>query len=175
MLWSWTKPNTYDYYLKPQSMIQASSAPFPWRNPRPGADHPNITTPYYKRPEKILDSTVRRILPKTIADSLSPTGSRLAHLYGLPKTHKEQLAMRPILSATDTYNYPLAKWLDEKLKPLSLNQYTVTDTFEFTNEIHELKINKGEILVSYDVSSLFTNVPLDETIEILVNRAFTNN
>ena len=168
MLWSWTKPNTYDYYLKLQSMIQASSVPFPWRNPRPGAD------PLLQK-EKILDSLVRRILPKTIADSASPSGSRLAHLYGLPKTHKEQLAMRPILSATDTYNYPLAKWFDEKLKPLSLNQYTVTDIFDFTNEIHELKINKGEILVSYDVSSLFTNVPLDETIEILVNRALTNN
>ena len=122
--------------------------------------------------EKILDSIVSRILPKTIADSVSPTGSTLAHLYGLPKTHKEQLAIRPILSATDTYNYSLAKWLDEKLK---LNQYTVTDIFDFTNEIYKLKINKGEILVSYDVSSLFTNVPLDETIEILVNRAFTNN
>ena len=99
----------------------------------------------------------------------------MAHLYGLPKTHKEQLAMRPILSATDTYNFPLAKWLDEKLKPLSLNQYTVTDTFDFTKEIHDLKINKSKILVSYDVSSLFTNVSLDETIEILVNRAFSNN
>ena len=106
---------------------------------------------------------------------MSPTGSRLEHLYGLPKTNKEKLGMRPTLSATDTYNYPLAKWLDEKLKSLSLNQYTVTDTFDFTNEIHQLKINNGEILVSYDVSSLFTNVPLDETIEILVNRAFTNN
>ncbi|XP_068726170.1 uncharacterized protein [Montipora capricornis] len=127
--------------------------------------------------EKILDSIVRRILPKTIADSVSPSGSRLAHLHGLPKTHKDQLAVTPILSATDTYNYPLAKWLDEKLKPLSLNQYNfiVTDIFDFTNEIHELKINKSEILVSYDVSSLFTNVPLEETIEILVNRAFTNN
>ena len=122
--------------------------------------------------EKILDSIVRRILPKTIADSVSPSGSRLAHLHGLPKTHKEQLAMKPILSATDTYNYPLAKWLDEKLKPLSLNHYAVTDIFDFTNEIHEFKIIKGEIFVSNDVSSLFTNVPLDETIEILVNNWF---
>ena len=38
-----------------------------------------------------------------------------------------------------------------------------------------LEIANGDILVSYDVSSLFTNVPLDETIEILANRAFTNN
>jgi len=50
--------------------------------------------------EKHLESVVRKILPKQIADSVCPKGSRLAHLYGLPKTHKEKLAMRPILSAT---------------------------------------------------------------------------
>ena len=59
--------------------------------------------------EKELASIVRRILPKSIADSLVKKGSRLAHLYGLPKTHKEKLAMRPILSTTGTYNYKLAK------------------------------------------------------------------
>ena len=97
--------------------------------------------------EKTLDSIVRRILPKTIADSVSPTGSRLAHLYGLPKTHKEKLAMRPILSATDMYNYPLAKWLDEKLKPLSLNQYTVTDTIDFTNDtLHNLDLTRTDLV-----------------------------
>ena len=32
-----------------------------------------------------------------------------------------------------------------------------------------------DILVLYDVSSLFTNVPLDETIQLRANRAFTNN
>ena len=61
----------------------------------------------------------------------------------------------------------------EAFVPLSVYSYWY---FDFTNEFHELKINKGEILVSYDVSSLFTNVLLDETtIEILVNRAFSNN
>ena len=40
-----------------------------------------------------------------------------------------------------------------------------------------MKINKGYmyILVSYDVSSLFTNEPLDETIEILTEKAFRDN
>ena len=85
------------------------------------------------------------------------------------------MVIKPILSATNKDNFPLAKWLTEKLNPLSLNQYTLTDTFDFTNEIHDLKINKGEISVLYDVSSLFINLPLDETIEILVNRAFLNN
>ena len=79
------------------------------------------------------------------------------------------------ISATSSYNYPLAKWLDDKFKPLSLNQHTVTDIFEFVNEVRELKINEGYILVSYDVSSLFTNVPLDETISILAEKAFRDN
>ena len=56
-----------------------------------------------------LESVVRRIFPKHIADLLCPKGTRLAHLYGLPKTHKKHLAMRSILSATGTYNYALAK------------------------------------------------------------------
>ena len=71
--------------------------------------------------EKHLDAVARRILPKHIADTVCLKGSRLAHLYGLPKTHKERLAMRPILSATGTYNYTLAKWLD-------LEVHAVTDT-----------------------------------------------
>ena len=89
-------------------------------------------------------------------------------------THKEQLAMRPIFSAKHTYNYALAKWLEEKLKPLSCNQYTVTDTFQFVNEVQNVEINRSDILVSYDVTSLFTNVLLDETIQILADKAFND-
>ena len=91
---------------------------------------PKYYHPLFER-ERHFESVVRRILPKEIADSVCKKSSRLAHLCGLPKTHKERLAMRPILSATDTYNYPLAKWLDEKLKPLSINEYTISDIFQF--------------------------------------------
>ena len=122
--------------------------------------------------EKELASIVRRILPKSIADSLIQKGSRLAHLYGLPKTHKEKLAMRPILSATGTYNYKLAKWLDEKLKPLSTNEHTIGDIFYFADDLQEIEISDHDILVSYDVSALFTNIPVDERIGILARKAF---
>ena len=117
--------------------------------------------------EKHLESAVRRIIPKEIADFVCQKGSRLVHLYGLSTTHKERLAMRLILSATGTYNYALAKWLDEKLKPLSLNEYTVTDVFEFTKDIQHFELDDYNLLVSYDVTALFTNVPLDETIHVL--------
>ncbi|XP_068757437.1 uncharacterized protein [Montipora capricornis] len=83
--------------------------------------------------------------------------------------------MRPILSATRTYNFKLAKWLEEILKPLSVNEYTITDAFEFADEIRSISMNEEDILVSYDMTALFTNVPSNETINILVDKAFTND
>ena len=79
--------------------------------------------------------------------------------------------MRPILSASGTYNYKL----EEKLKPLSLNQYTIDDALGFSKEIHKHPVLEDDILVSYDVTSLFTNVPVQETTNILVEKAFTDN
>ena len=80
---------------------------------------------------------------------------------------------RPILSAAGTYNkYKLAKWLDEKLKPLSVNDHTVSDIFLFADDPHEMKIYEQGILVSYNVLSLFTNIPVDGTIEILGEKSF---
>ena len=121
-----------------------------------------------------MHETLHQILPEEIANSLSQS-SRLAHLYGLPKTHKATLSMRPILSATGTYNYNFAKWLEQKLKPLSLNEYTITDAFAFADEIRTHTMSETDILVSYDVTALFTNVPLDETIKLFVKKAFTDD
>ena len=125
--------------------------------------------------EKELISTVQRILPKNITDSVIQKGSRLSHLYGLPKTHKKQLAVRPILSATGAYNYKLAKWLDEKLKPLSVNDHIVKDIFEFGDDLHKLEIDEQDMLASYDVTALFTDVPVSETIELLTEKAFKDD
>ena len=90
--------------------------------------------------------------------------------------NKTTLAMRLILSATGTYNnYALAKWLDEKLKPWSTNEYTISDVFNFAEEIQHFKLDENGFLVSYDVTALFTNAPLDETIPILADKAFNDN
>ena len=56
-----------------------------------------------------------------------------------------------------------------------INEYTITDAFDFAEEIRNLSDNEDDILVSYDVTALFTNLPLDETINILVNKAFADD
>ena len=57
----------------------------------------------------------------------------------------------------------------------STNEYTISDIFEFPQEIQHLQVNENDIFVSYDVSALFTSVPLEETIQILANKAFAQN
>ena len=59
--------------------------------------------------------------------------------------------------------------------PLSSNEYTISDIFQFSEEIQHLQIGENDFLVSYDVTALFTNVPLEETIQILAKKAFNGN
>ena len=85
--------------------------------------------------------------------------------------------MRPILSATVPKRTIISSpsGLRKKLKPLPINQYTINDAFDFADETRNLSVNEDDILVSHDFKALFTNVPFDETIKILVNKAFTND
>ena len=89
-------------------------------------------------------------------------------MYGLPKIHKDGASIRPIISAVNTYNYELAKYLNEILKPLVNNEFTINDTYEFVNKANTLNVHVNKYMVSFDVESLFTNVPTLETIDLIL-------
>ena len=55
---------------------------------------------------------------------------------------------------------------------MSINNYSVTDIFSFADDLHEMKIDQHDNLVSYNVLCLFTNVPVDETVKIPAETAF---
>ena len=107
---------------------------------------------------------------------LKPVGSRPGIMYGLCKVHKDQTngaelpPFRPILSAIRTCSYNLAKFFVPILKEITINEYTVKDSFSFAGEIVEQDSNL--CMVSFDVESLFTNIPLDETINICTDRVY---
>jgi hypothetical protein len=85
-------------------------------------------------------------------DELMPIGSRQGILYGLPKVHKPNFPLRPIISAIGTHAYKLAKFLVPLLRPFSTNSYTITDTFMFVKELCELQINTNNVVMaSFDV------------------------
>ena len=81
---------------------------------------------------------------------------------------------RPIVSSVGTFSYNLARFLCDLLSPLVPNDYSFKDTFSFVTQIKNADLSKN-FLVSYDVTSLFTNIPLQETIDIAINLIFNHD
>ena len=108
-----------------------------------------------------------------------PSGSAPPRIYGTPKMHKFSSSdsfpkLRPIVLSIGTFNYNLACFLCDLLSPLVPNDYSCKDTFSFVSQIKKANLCK-KFLVSYDVTSLFTNIPLQETIDIAINLIFNHN
>ena len=101
-------------------------------------------------------------------------GSRPGFLYGLCKVRKAIVDIcppfRPILSAIGTPTYKIAKFLVLLLSCLTVNEFTIKDSFAFAKEIvHQ---DSSLFMASLDVDSLFTSIPLDETINICTESIF---
>ena len=112
-------------------------------------------------------------------DKIYPSGSKPASIYGLPKIHKlninkDNLSLRPIISSIGTYNYNLSKFLTNLLAPVIPTTNCTKDSFTFCEEIKKVRAT-NKFLISYDVCSLFTSIPLKETIDIAVDLLFEHN
>ena len=132
--------------------------------------------PTIKRENSLLNTLSNLKKQKIISDEIfkkiRPTGSRPGIIYGLPKIHKSGYPLRPIISSSGTYNYNLSKFIDGLIKPLRVNsKYILNDTFDFINKLSKVNF-AGMYMVSFDVESLFTNIPLEETIDILCKIIF---
>ena len=103
-------------------------------------------------------------------NKLRPLGSKPRTFYGLAKLHRPLKnglpPFRPILSAISTPTYKLANFQVPFLSDITQNEFTVKDPFIF---VHEILTHDSDLcLASLDVDALFTNIPLDETIDICV-------
>ena len=129
-----------------------------------------------------VQRTLRKIknkLPSFVHFKIYPTGSLPGKFYGAAKVHKvpnnstaEHLPLKPIISNIGTATYDLAKYLAQLLKPLSESRFTIKNSKTFTKMLKKMRIPPGYKMVSFDVVSLFTNVPLDETIDIIIKRIY---
>ena len=60
------------------------------------------------------------------------------------------------------------------LAPLYKSEFTINNTKEFVKYIQKQKFPDGYMMVSFDVASLFTNVPLEETNKIIFKKIYLN-
>ena len=118
----------------------------------------------------------RKLITLSTYNSIRPTGAQRPKLYGLPKTHKPNCPLRPILSMVGTSQHKIAKYLVSILQPVldKYSRYTIKDSFSFVemlNNIPSTSINNVH-MCSFDIKSLFTNVPLTEVINICISQLY---
>ena len=89
-----------------------------------------------------------------------------------PNDSVQHLPVRPIVSNIATATYHFSKYLGSLLSPLCESEYTVKNSKSFVKRVKLGKIPSNCKIVSFDVKSLFTNVPLDQTISIILNRIY---
>ena len=137
----------------------------------------NTIHPIVKKENSIKDYVYRyfkKHVDSHTYNKLHPSGSGPGKLYGMCKVHKEDYPMRPVVSMIGTAEYELAKYLDTWIKPYIPSTYMLSSTQDFLARIKEVPIEQGDYCVSFDVQSLFTNIPLEEAIKIIANYIFSD-
>ena len=94
-------------------------------------------------------------------------------MYGLPKLPKQQIPFRPILSMIKSPQHKLARFLNFLVEPVLTyySQFAVKDSFEVIEKIRNTK-STIRVLTSFDVKQLFTNVPLEESTKVSVDKLY---
>lgn len=99
---------------------------------------------------------------------LHVSNPKVASLYALPKIHKNPISMRPICSNVNVPTEKLAGWLLKTLSKYPVNfGCDILNSIELVNKIKDVKVKRGQILCSFDLQSMYTNIPVTNAIESL--------
>lgn len=102
--------------------------------------------------------------------SLKTSDVPLLKAYGLPKIHKKDFPFRLIVSSTNSALYKLASFLNDIImNSLPHTSGHVANSFDLYDRLSGVKLRNSDIIFSLNVTSLFTNVPLDLTFQSISN------
>ena len=97
--------------------------------------------------------------------SLRPDPPHIPVFYTLKKIHKPTPVARPIISGCDGPTERISAFVDHLIQPIAEKRASYLKyTTDFRNFIEKTKLPKSRILVSMDVTSLYTNTPQEEGI-----------
>ena len=90
--------------------------------------------------------------------------------------HKNGYPLRPIISTIGSYQYQLSKYLAKSIsnaRPQAKSY--IKDSFEFVKKTKEVALNKETTytMCSFDVENLYSNLPVEEVIEVVLGFMYT--
>ena len=104
-------------------------------------------------------------------NALSCTNTTLAKCYGLPKIHKKDVPFRPIISLINSPTHFLAKIIYNEIKhSIKIPASHINNSLHLKQKLESVIIPDDHILLSLDVISLFTNIPLQLVLDSLDRR-----
>ena len=93
----------------------------------------------------------------------------IPRVFGLPKIHKVSVPLHPIVFFINSSTYNLSKFLSCILSSLLANHYSVHNSKEFVDCFQSFTISENEILVFFDLVSMFTSVPEDKALGLVLD------
>ena len=116
--------------------------------------------------QKMLNSrkTCQIKVNKFHNNQLTLINTVLAKCYGLPKIHKQDIPLRPIISLINSPTHFLDKILYDELKDcIKVPKSHLNDSLDLKKKkkLEDLVLDDNHVLLSLGVSLLFTNVPCD--------------
>jgi len=140
-------------------------------------DDNNTYTKLPKDPTRQIEKQVRdciskwhtnKLIDDKTKDKLIVRNSLPPKIYFLPKIHKKDLPLRPIVSSIQSPTYNLSKHLSNILSNITnKKEYSIHNSIDFKNKIKNKIVSNGHAILSLDVSSLFTNIPTDLVTKLI--------
>ena len=120
-------------------------------------------------------------ISKAEFDQMRPRNAKPATTHRLPKIRKTFTNIpkfRPIVDTNGFSYYLVGKCLAQLLNPLEKIEFTLKDSSEADNCVQDIPsclfVNRYKD-VCFDVKSLFTNVPIENSIHIILTQIYNNH
>ena len=129
--------------------------------------------------EERINGTLTKLLrddkiSESFFEQVKSTGGQPPCLYGLAKVHKTSVPVRPVLSMPGSPYYKLATQVEKWLSALPESKINCS-TKSVSEAISQTKLDDDEVMISFDVTSLYTNVPVDEAIQLAADKLYSGN
>ena len=109
----------------------------------------------------------KELITKNLGMRLQPSASIPPKLYGLPKIHKADVPMQPTVSCIGSPTYYIAEYITTLMSPLTGQTPSFIKNLQhFVEVAKDIHLSSSEVMVSFDIKSLFTNVPVEEALQV---------